>query len=195
MKDVEKENHKKFLDHLKKSHDAAWFIAEWIRWRKWDDVVVPKNTEARTHAEWGGHADEGDIIFPRGRLEVKERGFDFTGAHDWPYKDVIVCAKHSYDRADPKPYAFIYVNESWTHIGILLGNTRPKWGMRFGVEDSRYENYSQDVYTVSLGHMRWHKISPEFIEALYDSNPSGRPVRPAEEGHGYLHSREGSPAA
>jgi hypothetical protein len=27
------------------------------------------------------------------------------------------------------------------------------------------------------------------------SNPNRRPVRPAEEGHGYLHGREGSPAA
>lgn len=116
-------DHDTFLGHLRESHKTVWLVARWL-WAMGCNVYISKVREAKRHAEWKQFADDGDLyVFSdsgsRRRIEVKGSGADFTGPHDYPYHDMLVCAKHSYDNADPKPYAYVIVNKARTHAGII----------------------------------------------------------------------------
>ena len=64
----------------------------------------------------------------------------------WPFGDkFIVCAKHAWDRALQKPYAFIYLSKDKTHAAILQGDTHKTWTHETRT-DSRYDSMKQEFY-------------------------------------------------
>jgi hypothetical protein len=138
------ENTLKFHKHLEASEQAVWRAAQWLQSNGRQVLVMPI-TKTPTHAQWKQHADSGDLYIQQ-RIEVKRRGVHFTGPHDWPHGDIFfVCAKHSWDRAKPKPHAYMIFNSDMTHVAIVLGESHAKWTV-VNKEDSRYKNYRQDFY-------------------------------------------------
>lgn len=136
-------NHQRFLSHLRESVDGVFFAAKWLHSLGYDVTVKP-TTEAATHDQWKQHADGGDIFISQ-RIEVKKLGYYFSET-EWPFgKDFIVCAKHQYDRAKPKPYAYIYVSKDENCVAVLKAETRHQWRVE-SRKDHRYDNVVQDFY-------------------------------------------------
>lgn len=135
--------HKTFLKALRDSEQSVLRVAHWIK-GSGGIVSYEPPTEAGTHEEWKGHADEGDLAL-RFRLEVKRISRPFTSAADWPFKDFIVCAQHAWDRATPKPFGILCLNRAETHAAFVSAATRPSWWSDER-HDRRYPGYTQSFY-------------------------------------------------
>lgn len=143
-----KENHKKFLKHLDESVMAVEVAAEWLKCRGYD-VKINKIKKAPSHSEWKKYADNGDLWISL-RVEVKRLSVNFTCKADWPFgKHFIVCAKHSFDNAHPKPYGFIYLNTAMTHLAIVMSYQKNDWYVEERI-DSRYDDYKQEFYIIDI---------------------------------------------
>lgn len=152
------ENHQKFLTHLRESVDGVFFAAKWLHSFGYDVTVKP-STEAKTHSEWKQHADGGDIFISQ-RIEVKQLGCEFSESH-WPFgSDFIVCAKHSYDRSNPKPFAYIYVSANQKCVAVLKSDTSEHWEVR-SRKDRRYQNIEQQFYFAPIDMVRFYSMESE----------------------------------
>jgi len=141
------ENHRRFLNHLKESVTGVNVVARWLEGRGHNVRVAPQSTLSGEHKDWKENADDGDIfIIKEFRVEAKRLGYDFTSLNDWPHGDkFIVCAKHSFDRADPKPRFYVYLNRAMTHLAVLETKTYSDWWVE-RKPDKRYINHDQDCY-------------------------------------------------
>lgn len=155
------ENHKKFLDHLDNSTEAVFIVALYLH-KKGLDVKIKAVQKANSHKEWKQYKDDGDIfVYKNGkpyRIEVKGLSCDFTSDKDWKFKDFIVCAKHSYDNAEPVPFSYMMLNKDKTHMAIVKTKTYPSWGV-VKRKDSRYKDVTQEFYTCPINNVEWIKIN------------------------------------
>jgi len=146
----------KFMNHLDQSHDAVWQVARWFV-KHGSIVQVNTTSKAKSHKEWRDHIDSGDLYLSQ-RVEVKGLGAEFTSAEDWPFKDqFMVCAKHSYDIANPKPYMYVYLNKARTHLAVLKADTYNDWFIKT-YKDKRYENLTQDFYVCPTKLLKFMEI-------------------------------------
>jgi len=136
-------NHQKFLQHLEESKVPVMVAGQWLN-KLGYKVGLPPASAAEKHEDWEKHADSGDLTIEL-RVEVKHLSAEFTGKEDWPFRDYIVCAKHSFDRANPRPYMYININKAMTHAGIVMGSHRQKWTAEPRT-DRRYEGVAQECY-------------------------------------------------
>lgn len=154
------ENHKKFLEHLENSTESVFIVARYLH-KKGLDVKIKAVQKAKKHEEWKQYKDDGDIfVYKNGipyRIEVKGLSCNFTSDKDWKFKDFIVCAKHSYDSADPIPFSYMILNKDKTHIAIVKTTSYPLWDVVVRI-DSRYENVKQEFYTCPVKNIEWVKI-------------------------------------
>jgi hypothetical protein len=149
-------NHSLFLKFLDESHAAVWRVAGWLKERGFPVVVMPI-TKAKTRSEWQDHSDSGDLYIQQ-RVEVKRLTANFTGQHDWPFGDkFIVCSRHSFDRAKPKPYAYVILNSDMTHAAIVKTDTRDKWTVSTRT-DSRFVDHTQEFYFCPLDNIKWETL-------------------------------------
>ena len=153
------DNHKKFLDHLDESIVGVERAARWLRGHG-HTLRVGETTKAETHADYKGHQDDGDL-FIEDRIEVKRFGKNWTCREDWPYgRRTIVCAKHSYDRAEQTPYLYIMLSNDMTHaITVLVKATRDQWYVK-KVKDRGF-NRVQDCYHCPLKLVTFHRLEDE----------------------------------
>jgi hypothetical protein len=136
--------HPGFLVELAKSKEAVWMVAQWLVGRGYNVRVNPSQ-ESPTHAAWKDHTDVGDLEIHQ-RCEVKGLGYEFTGLRDWPHKDFIVCAAHSFDRAFPKPSFYFYTSKSKQTLVILdVKATSRTWRVE-PRPDGRRGGAKQDFY-------------------------------------------------
>lgn len=113
--------HPAFLRSLKKSQDAVWQVARYLN-DKGYPVRLPKVELSPTRSESEEYSDHGDIEMGV-RIEVKHLSCHFTCAKDWPFPEscgFMVCSTSSYDKADPKPWRYYYLNKARTHAAVLL---------------------------------------------------------------------------
>ena len=149
-------NHPKFLQHLRDSESTRWLVAQYLSSRG-NTVSIPPMREAPTAKEWEEYADNGDLEISH-RIEVKRLSVDFTNASDWPFgQDFIVCAKHAFDRAKPKPLAFFVVSKSGTHAAIVRSATASKWNVAQRT-DRRYKDVSQQFLFAPLDCVEWVEL-------------------------------------
>lgn len=149
-------NHEKFLNHLDNSEDAVWHVMRMFS-KAGNPVWKNPTTKARTAAQWQEHADGGDFWIGQ-RVEVKKLSVDFTCAADWPFRSkFIVCAKHAWDSASPKPIGYCILSQDGTHLAYVKGSTSPEWYVEKRT-DSRYDSVSQDFYFCPLDLVYWTKI-------------------------------------
>ena len=158
--EVVAKNHDKFLGHLDNSVDTMFICARYL-YDKGHTVTVNAMTKSKTYSEWKSHADKGDLEVqvhgkPR-RIEVKGISTDFEDASDWRFPDFIVCAAHSWDKADPKPLAYFIFNRKRTHVAIVYGKDSSLW-TRAAKRDGRYTEYAQEFYFSPMHKVVWRKI-------------------------------------
>lgn len=155
-----KTNHSRFIDHLDKSSAGVFTIAYYL-YLKGLDVRIGGLRKRKSHESYKDFQDHGDLFVYKNsnkyRIEVKNLSCDFTCAEDWKFKDFIVCASHSYDFADQKPYAYFILNKDRTHVAIVNSETSNTW-RKVKRTDSRYNDYSQEFYTCDLQLIQWKEI-------------------------------------
>ena len=155
-----KENHDKFISHLEES-SAGVFTAAYYLYSKGLDVMISGLRKRGYDQDPKDFQDDGDLFVFKNdkkyRIEVKNLSCDFTSSEDWQFKEFIVCASHSYDNADLKPYAYMILNKNRTHMAEVKGDTHKHWST-IERKDSRYYNYSQKFYICDLDLIKWIKL-------------------------------------
>jgi hypothetical protein len=77
--------------------------------------------------EMAKYADVGDLEIVQ-RVEVKRRlDIDFDDRESFPFPTVIVDVAHTWDKARPKPFAYLIFNASMTCCCIVMGTTSLHW--------------------------------------------------------------------
>lgn len=146
-------NHEKFLSHLDASKEAVFRVADWLM-SSGLSVRLAGVQRAPERDQWKEFADSGDIFIEK-RIEVKRLSRDFSSEADWPFgRAFIVCAKHAWDRAQPKPEAFIIVSSNMQHCAIVRGRTRMHWVVERR-KDSRYDGVEQEFFLCPMEHVEW----------------------------------------
>lgn len=121
-----------FAADLKSSDAAVIRVALWLRRCYSNHVHLPPLRVRPTVEEMAEYGDGGDLFISKDgvswkRIEVAVRALAFTSAKDFPYRSIIVDAAHRWDRADPKPYAYIRLNKAVTHAAIISAATAEHW--------------------------------------------------------------------
>jgi len=153
--EIDLQNHELFKGHLSESRGGVLAVAEWLRSRG-THVMLSPSSVAKSYDKRMEAVDGGDIYMML-RAEVKHiKSKEFTCAEDWPFPDFIVCAKHAWDNATPKPFGIFYLNKSGTHIAFLSGDTSQHWTVAKR-KDSRYQDYAQEFYFAPLKYVKFFK--------------------------------------
>lgn len=117
--------HPTFVNELVESQKAVDVTAAWLR-RLGFSVKVPDLRIRADTTQRYDFQDQGDLFY-RERLEVKRRSLDFTSADDYPYPSVIIDECYKWDRAHPKPAAYIILNQARTHAAVVKRSTFRQW--------------------------------------------------------------------
>ena len=157
-------NHKKFTEHLKESTKALFIVAHYFHHYGYSIRINGQkcSPDASSHEEY---ADDGDLFIQTKdykkkwvRIEVKGLNTEFTNIKDWPHKNFMVCAKHSYDKTLPNPPSSYYLlNKSRTHAAVVKTKTYSDWFVRT-TQDKYYKSVSQDFYYCPLNKVEWITI-------------------------------------
>lgn len=160
MQRPEDRNNERFLRHLKNSQDDVWRIARWFS-DKGYAVRIPPTSYAKNYEDRLNHLDQGDLYvkFQREeRVEVKGLSTQFTSKDDWPMGNAaIVCAKHSFDNAIPKPFFYLLLSADKIHAMFIRADTKDHWEVR-EYTDKRYESLRQKFYVCPIQHIKFHKL-------------------------------------
>lgn len=150
-------NHQKFLSHLDSSRDAIHRVADWFI-AKGMTVRIPGVRRAPDHDQWKDFADGGDLFIEQ-RIEVKKLSREFTCRRDWPFGEkFLVCAKHAWDRAQPKPYAIVILSSNMGHAAVVKAASRAFW-MVEKRKDSRYDGVEQEFFLCPMEHVEFQVLA------------------------------------
>lgn len=158
---LEDRNNERFLRHLKDSQDDVWRIARWFS-DKGYEVRIPPTSYSKNYQDRLNHIDQGDLYVKfqkEERIEVKGLSARFTSKDDWPMgKTAIVCAKHSFDNADPKPFFYLLLSADKVHAMFIRSDTKEHWEVR-EYTDKRYESMRQRFYVCPLQYIKFSAVS------------------------------------
>ncbi len=160
--------HQAFLDGLRKSHRAVWFVAR-ILWTC-DQLYVKfhPHSEAARWEDAAQHSDDGDLYYSRDgitwtRLEVKRLGennkaCNFTSAQDWPFKPhFIVDSQPKFDKKDPVPDLYLVLNQPMTHYGkIVVPRSREAWYVQPRLDPLTKQE--ENFYLCNLQHVTFGSV-------------------------------------
>jgi hypothetical protein len=122
-----------FVSDLVESQASVWIVARWLSSLGYPVTVNPLRVRPDV-SQMAAYADKGDIEIAQ-RVEVKRRpNILFTCAADFPYPTVIVDVCHTWDRARPKPFAYVILNSDATCAIIVKGESSDSW-----VKSSKYD--------------------------------------------------------
>lgn len=149
------QDHETFLKHLSESDSAVWHVARWLQSRG-NQITVPPSSSSERYEDRMKYVDNGDLYIQQ-RIEVKRRGINFTGKKDWPHRNFIVCAKHAFDNAVPKPLGYFVLSNDMKYAGYVDAKSKDSWTVETK-KDSRYIDYTQDFYVTELDGVSWFSL-------------------------------------
>lgn len=150
--------HQAFLRDLERSQDAVWHVSRWLS-RRGLCVRVPPTSFAPRAEDWRDYSDSGDLFIEQ-RVEVKHLSAQFTGRHDWPFPDFIVCGKGAHDRAEPKPYCYIVLSKDKQTAGIVMGDTDHEWSVSMRKNRLAPSGPPKPFYVTTPDRVTFAKIAP-----------------------------------
>ena len=99
-------NDASFVADLIESQRAVWYAAKLLNEMGYNVTIRPQNIRPSVE-QMSEYADDGDLEIIQ-RIEVKRRKRPhFTGKDDFPFPTMIVDVAHTWDRANPKPFAAV----------------------------------------------------------------------------------------
>jgi hypothetical protein len=115
-----------FIEDLEDSKEFVWMAARWLSELGYNVTIKP--TFVRPSVEnMGEYSDNGDLEIVQ-RVEVKHRpDIEFTSKESFPYPTIIVDVAHVWDRAKPKPFAYIIFNADASGCLVVKGSTNNRW--------------------------------------------------------------------
>ena len=158
-------NHEKFKEHLKKSTKPLFVVAECFH-RMGYNICVNGQRCASTASDHERYADNGDLYIQTKDyppkwvgIEVKGLTAEFTNSQDWPFKNFMVCAKHSYDKRLPNPPGCYYIlDKTCTYAGVVKTDTFSDWFTKTE-KCGNYKNVSQEFYYCPLDKIEWLNLA------------------------------------
>jgi len=168
---VNEKNDPYFVDDLKKSDYCTRKIVAWFR-KMGHNAVAKKMAIRPTIDEFADYSDQGDIFVGEKRVEAKQRMIDFNSKEEFPYPTIIVDATHCWDKATPKPYAYVLTNKQMTCCLIVRGSTRKDWTER--QKWDRFKKRMRSFYEcpIILTEFRKLDVTDEEVALI----PSNMPV-------------------
>ena len=118
-------NNEAFLSRLEASKSGVWQIARWLSDRG-HHVKVNAVAGAPSVGERYSYTDGGDLEIAM-RVEVKQLSAEFTCRSDFPFPEILVCNRGSWDAAVPKPYAFYYLSKDGSSAALIEGSDSKDW--------------------------------------------------------------------
>lgn len=155
-----------FIADLRKSKEAVAVATKWLSDQGYPVIVRP--TFERPNVEqMSEYSDDGDIEILQ-RVEVKRRqSLTFTSKDDFPFETLIVDVCHCYDKAHPKPYAYIIFNREMTRAFIVnVRETRSLW-KRVKKKD-RFKGRMREFYECPISETQC--INTEYKPREYNDN-------------------------
>jgi hypothetical protein len=138
-----------FIEDLRASQQSVELVASWIR-KRGTPVIIRPSFERPDVSQKNDYADSGDLEILQ-RIEVKQRkSLTFTSKDDFKYQSIIVDPCHAYDRARPKPYAYVILNREMTCGFIILNDTFRHW-TRLTKWD-RFKSRNREFYECPIQH-------------------------------------------
>ena len=157
----EERDNRKVIQHVRKSQDDVWRVARWFS-EKGYEVRIPPTSYAKNYQDRLNHQDKGDLYVTfqkEERVEVKGLSRQFTCKDDWPMGNIaIVCAKHSFDHANPKPFFYILLSADKVHAMFIRSDTKEHWEEK-EYTDKRYESMRQVFYVCPIQYIKFSAVS------------------------------------
>lgn len=151
-----------FVNDLKESCRHVAKVAEWLRSTGKTVKVNPIHIRDNVR-NMSQFADGGDIEVDGKRVEVKQRRVRFFSKESFPYETIIVDAAHIWDRANPKPVAYILTNLEVTACLIVKSSTFEFWTR--SKKWDRFKNRDRFFYECPIEHTSFRKIEiPEEVD-------------------------------
>jgi hypothetical protein len=143
-----------FEDDLEESKKFVEKAARWLGDKGYPVIIEP--TFLRTNiSDMREFSDNGDLRIVQ-RVEVKRRNLKFTCADDFPYPSIIVDVAHTWDRARPKPYAYLIYNEGATALCVVYGKSFPVW--QKVTKPDRFKKRDRTFYECPIGECEFHVL-------------------------------------
>ncbi len=156
----EERDNRKVVQHVRQSQDDVWRVARWFS-DKGYEVRIPPTSYAKNYQDRLNHQDKGDLYVKfqkEERVEVKGLSAQFTSKDDWPMgKTAIVCAKHAFDHAEPKPFFYVLLSADKIHAMFIRSDTKEHWEVK-EFNDKRYESMRQRFYVCPIEYIKFGNI-------------------------------------
>lgn len=144
-----------FESRFRASRKAEMAVALYLL-NRGHTVTLPKRQMAKTFAERKDYADKGDVYASGRRIEVKHIKHDFD-YQVWPFPTAAICAKKSFDAADPRPDYYYIVNAPMTVAALVdVKTTFPDWKVHRITDKLR--GYDYEVYAVEPEYLGWRHL-------------------------------------
>jgi len=153
LSDYEK-NDSSFVEDLQNSQQYVWQAAKWLSDSGYNVTIRPVEIRPDV-SQMREYSDCGDLEIIQ-RIEVKHRTLDFTCKDDYPFDTVIVDVAHTYDKARPKPFAYIIFNKQATHCLIVENKSRKQWIKRTTLD--KVKKRERTFYECPIELCSFHKV-------------------------------------
>jgi len=127
-----------FHHDLRQSHNIAVLVAAWLT-TKGIEAEVNTMRVTPSHGRRHDFTDDGDIMTPEGRIEVKHwPKIAFTCEDDMPYPWIFVDEVYQLEREHSQPLrGYVICNAEVTHAAMIGADTADHW-RKIKKNDSRY---------------------------------------------------------
>ena len=152
--------HESFRQRWLVSHTAVEKVADWLIYKGIETVILPQ-TLTPDAASRMDHVDSGDIeitiLGEKKIVEVKGRNLNFLNGI-FPFEDAFICNAPSFDRANPKPSYYFFLDKPLETAAILDVNRYREQMFSSSVTDQeRGENFN--CYKIHRRHLAYRLLT------------------------------------
>lgn len=144
-----------FIQRFRESHKAEKVVAVYLLLQG-NSVKINQKVLRPDWSQRYQYSDSGDLIVNNKRVEVKGLSVDFE-IRAYPYKDILICSKFGFDKAEPRPDYYFLLNKAMTVAAIVdVEKTMKHWFVTSVTDRKRNEHY--DCYCMPLSFVQWREL-------------------------------------
>lgn len=124
--------YEEFAARYNSQWEAVYVVAQWLHRHVNTEVTIFQQQLRKKHERPEDYFDSGDIRAVQNGIEkiveVKhDKKHDYKNMDDYPYADIAIVGKKSFDRNSGHVTAYVRVNKSMTHAFIMPTKHKNKW--------------------------------------------------------------------